>query len=139
MYMCVCVYVCVRVSVSVSMSMSMSECVWGGLGGSSRYVWIYTHKPSSARSMYPYWGGVRSELLLLIQGSGRVRVGTWGCALCINVGLDEGSSPPPSGQPPPPPPPHYRPLCVHISEGCCGSIEELAEHVTRRSRRPIVR
>eukprot|EP00933_Yihiella_yeosuensis_P043522 TRINITY_DN3834_c3_g1_i1.p1 TRINITY_DN3834_c3_g1~~TRINITY_DN3834_c3_g1_i1.p1 ORF type:complete len:298 (+),score=32.34 TRINITY_DN3834_c3_g1_i1:117-1010(+) len=32
-----------------------------------------------------------SKLLLLIQGSGRVRVGVWGCALCINKDLDWGT------------------------------------------------
>merc|ERR1712187_307406 len=31
------------------------------------------------------------KLLLIIQGSGRVRVGVWGCALCINKNLDEGT------------------------------------------------
>ena len=31
------------------------------------------------------------KLLLLIQGSGRVRVGVWGCALCINKNLDQGT------------------------------------------------
>jgi len=32
-----------------------------------------------------------SKVLLLIQGSGRVRVGVWGCALCINKDLDQGT------------------------------------------------
>mmetsp|Transcript_50841 Transcript_50841/g.118087 ORF Transcript_50841/g.118087 Transcript_50841/m.118087 type:complete len:285 (-) Transcript_50841:125-979(-) len=32
-----------------------------------------------------------AKLLLLIQGSGRVRVGVWGCALCINKDLDQGT------------------------------------------------
>jgi hypothetical protein len=32
-----------------------------------------------------------SKLLLIIQGSGRVRVGVWGCALCINKDLDHGT------------------------------------------------
>mmetsp|Transcript_100564 Transcript_100564/g.181527 ORF Transcript_100564/g.181527 Transcript_100564/m.181527 type:complete len:314 (-) Transcript_100564:16-957(-) len=31
------------------------------------------------------------KLLLIIQGSGRVRVGVWGCALCINKDLDHGT------------------------------------------------
>jgi len=31
------------------------------------------------------------KLLLIIQGSGRVRVGVWGCALCINKDLDQGT------------------------------------------------
>lgn len=31
------------------------------------------------------------KLLLLIQGSGRVRVGVWGCALCINKDLEQGT------------------------------------------------
>lgn len=31
------------------------------------------------------------QVLLLIQGSGRVRVGVWGCALCINKDLDQGT------------------------------------------------
>lgn len=31
------------------------------------------------------------KLLLMIQGSGRVRVGVWGCALCINKDLDQGT------------------------------------------------
>jgi hypothetical protein len=31
------------------------------------------------------------RVLLLIQGSGRVRVGVWGCALCINKDLDMGT------------------------------------------------
>lgn len=31
------------------------------------------------------------KVLLLIQGSGRVRVGVWGCALCINKDLDQGT------------------------------------------------
>merc|ERR1719401_2339453 len=32
-----------------------------------------------------------TKLLLIIQGSGRVRVGVWGCALCINKDLDQGT------------------------------------------------
>merc|ERR1712137_810964 len=32
-----------------------------------------------------------NKLLVLIQGSGRVRVGVWGCALCINKDLDQGT------------------------------------------------
>uniref|UniRef100_A0A7S1WF98 Arb2 domain-containing protein n=1 Tax=Alexandrium catenella TaxID=2925 RepID=A0A7S1WF98_ALECA len=32
-----------------------------------------------------------TKVLLLIQGSGRVRVGVWGCALCINKDLDQGT------------------------------------------------
>jgi hypothetical protein len=31
------------------------------------------------------------KLLLFIQGSGRVRVGVWGCALCVNRNLSEGT------------------------------------------------
>eukprot|EP00927_Polykrikos_kofoidii_P040405 TRINITY_DN34549_c0_g1_i1.p1 TRINITY_DN34549_c0_g1~~TRINITY_DN34549_c0_g1_i1.p1 ORF type:complete len:441 (-),score=69.15 TRINITY_DN34549_c0_g1_i1:35-1357(-) len=31
------------------------------------------------------------RLLLIIQGSGRVRAGTWGCSLCINQDLHSGS------------------------------------------------
>merc|ERR1711963_1182153 len=31
------------------------------------------------------------KVLLIIQGSGRVRVGVWGCALCINKDLDQGT------------------------------------------------
>eukprot|EP00930_Biecheleria_cincta_P033665 TRINITY_DN23321_c0_g1_i1.p1 TRINITY_DN23321_c0_g1~~TRINITY_DN23321_c0_g1_i1.p1 ORF type:complete len:327 (+),score=50.50 TRINITY_DN23321_c0_g1_i1:98-982(+) len=31
------------------------------------------------------------KILLMIQGSGRVRVGVWGCALCINKDLDQGT------------------------------------------------
>jgi len=31
------------------------------------------------------------KVLVMIQGSGRVRVGVWGCALCINKGLDQGT------------------------------------------------
>eukprot|EP00929_Paragymnodinium_shiwhaense_P077103 TRINITY_DN39687_c0_g1_i1.p1 TRINITY_DN39687_c0_g1~~TRINITY_DN39687_c0_g1_i1.p1 ORF type:complete len:297 (-),score=65.69 TRINITY_DN39687_c0_g1_i1:57-947(-) len=31
------------------------------------------------------------KLLLMIQGSGRVRVGVWGCALCINKDLTHGT------------------------------------------------
>jgi len=31
------------------------------------------------------------HVLLLIQGSGRVRVGVWGCALCINKDLQQGT------------------------------------------------
>ena len=33
----------------------------------------------------------RGVLLLLIQGTGRVRVGVWGCALCINDSMRHGS------------------------------------------------
>jgi|MDSY01.1.fsa_nt_gb hypothetical protein len=31
------------------------------------------------------------DLLILIQGTGRVRVGVWGCALCINDSMRHGS------------------------------------------------
>jgi hypothetical protein len=31
------------------------------------------------------------KVLVVIQGSGRVRVGVWGCALCINKDLDQGT------------------------------------------------
>lgn len=42
--------------------------------------------------IYVSSGFERAEkVLLLIQGSGRVRVGVWGCALCINKDLDQGS------------------------------------------------
>lgn len=32
-----------------------------------------------------------SKILLIVQGSGRVRVGVWGCSLCINKDLDFGT------------------------------------------------
>jgi len=38
-------------------------------------------------------GGIEKaqKVLVVIQGSGRVRVGVWGCALCINRDLDQGT------------------------------------------------
>jgi hypothetical protein len=35
--------------------------------------------------------GSCKKVLVIIQGSGRVRVGVWGCALCINKDLDQGT------------------------------------------------
>lgn len=33
----------------------------------------------------------KEKLLIFVQGTGRVRVGVWGCALCINKDLDHGT------------------------------------------------
>ena len=59
------------------------------LPGSGTPVWV--SRPGAASGTTEHSPAART--LLLIQGSGRVRAGVWGCALCINAeeGLRKGT------------------------------------------------
>lgn len=92
-----------------------------------------------------------SKVLFLLQGSGRVRAGCWGCALCINQDLDHGTMLPhlrlakereyavvvanpnlntaEDGQPVPgseEPELHTQYVWDHVLAGCAGSVDVLA-------------